>query len=125
MWNTHVSFYFETEEKWIEFRDKIRNRKEFTRYFLSPQEMLHLNDSNLPHHDGLKNPSDHLIFYSCLYSIFTRAEKTLKQLNEWIKENHYESNYRLRDNWGNKFRMSLDELIELYDNRKKNNCSNN
>ena len=118
MWNTHVSFYFETEEKWIEFRNKIRDRKEFIRYFQLPQEMLHLNDSNLPHYDGFKNPSDQFIYYSCLYSILTRSEKTLKKLNEWIKENHYESNYRLGDNWGNKLRMSLDELFELYDNRK-------
>lgn len=114
MIKVNVIFNFESVEKWIEFRDNIRHEEKFTRCFTFPQEMLQLNEPTLPFQDR-EDINDNLHHYSSLYSISTRSKKTLKKLNEWVKDNHYESNYILFDIYGDGLGTSLDELFELYD----------
>lgn len=102
-----VYFDFDTKDEWIEFGKKFYSIKEFEPY--------------IPHFDVVREfkTIDELVeelnFCSCSYkftSIETKSKKILKLVNEFIKENHYEKNYQLRDKWSDKLYMSLDELLK-------------
>lgn len=55
------------------------------------------------------------VIIGSLFSITTKSRKTLKLLNEFIKENHYENNYNIWWQSGEcKLKMTLDELLEKY-----------
>ena len=51
--------------------------------------------------------------------IETKSAKLLKCLNEFIKEHHYENNYTLRDNWGNRMKTDIDGLLEWWESQTK------
>lgn len=103
-----VFFNFNTKDEWIEFGKKFYSIKEFEPY--------------IPQFDFVKEfkTIDELVeelnLCSCicyeLTSIQTKSKEILKLVNEFIKKNHYEKNYQLRDKWSDKLYMSLDELLK-------------
>ena len=120
MFNTFIYFDFETKSEWIDFANKLSSKNEFIKYLYTERKF---NKRNLTFADLVEFYSDDLIFVSLCFCIKTRSEKTLRQLNDWIKDNHYESNYEVRDNWGNRMKMNLDKLFEYCSNiaNKHNN----
>ena len=120
MITTYVYFDFETKSEWIDFANKLSCKNEFTKYLSTERRF---NKQNLSFADLVEYYSDDLCLVSICFCITTRSEKTLRKLNDWIKDNHYESNYELRDLWGNRMKMNLEKLFEYCRNRA-NKCIN-
>ena len=59
-----------------------------------------------------------MYYISCILGLTTKSEKTLKKLFEFIKENHYENNYIIADDWGNWLYMDLKKLLEWQSNKQ-------
>ena len=110
MVKVNVYFKFETQEKWIDFGEKFFAEKEFIKHSPFAQQIIAHNEQfrNIV----LSGKCD--IIISCRSYIETKSAKTLKLLNEWIKENNYYNNYYLRDNWGNRMGMDIDSLLEWW-----------
>ncbi len=103
-----VYFEFNTKEEWVEFGNKFYFKKEFEPYI--PQI------DYVKRFESVDEMVDELNLTSCvvyeLQSLQTNSKKILELLNEFIKENHYEKYYKLRDKDCNKIYMSLDELLK-------------
>ena len=123
---SEITVFFEFEEnkdEWIVFAEKFE--KWLNEKGVKSNSLEHL----IKKFGSLKNWVDFCFnnsdadFWVAVYAIYltTRSRKTLSKLNEWIKENHYESKYYLRNKNGNRMGMDLDELFEWYDERKKRN----
>lgn len=111
MITTCVFFDFETKEQWIMFGEKFLIRKEFLKHTPLLVILKERNETFIEFVEySYKRYSGCLI--SCVLGITTKSEKTLRKLSEFIKENHYENNYRLTDDWGNKLCMDLDGLFK-------------
>jgi hypothetical protein len=113
MIKVNVFFRFNTKEEWIEFGQKFIQRKEFVKYsnifeILNKRHQNYTDFVNEIYESGFPD------IISCYIIMETKSEKTLRLLNDWIKENHYEGHYTLRDNWANKFRMDLDGLLKWW-----------
>ena len=117
MMTTYVYFDFETKSEWIDFANKLSCKNEFRKYLYYEGK---INKDNLSVADLVERYSDNLLLISICFCVITRSEKTLRKLNDWIKDNHYESNYEVCDNWGNNMKMNLDKLFEYCSNMRLN-----
>ena len=123
-----VFFNFSTKEEWLEFGKKILNQKWIKSYTPIVEILQKKNKSYEEFVNSLFAPKqidtdsildDALLLLSCIFHITTKSEKVLRKLNEYVRESHYENNYQLRDNWGNKLYMSFDELFKWWKDNKK------
>lgn len=121
-----ITVFFEFEEnkdEWIVFAEK------FEKWLNEKGVKSNSLERLIEKFGSLKNWVDFCFnnsdadFWVAVYAICltTRSRKTLSKLNEWIKENHYESKYYLRNKNGSRMGMDLDELFEWSDERKKRN----
>lgn len=104
-----IRFNFEKKEEWIDFAYKLQTEKELMKCNILTKNLLKrrkslANEIKRWYKEGI----------SCLtVALFlsTGSEETLSKINDWIKENHYESNYELCNVMG-ELHMSLDELLD-------------
>ena len=116
MKTTNVFFDFQTKDEWIIFCQKILSGKEFEKNF--PAVFNISKKCGTEYIIELFYKEEVLAALTYLFYFSTRSKKTLTKLIDWIKENHYENNYVLRDMRGNKIYM--DELFKWYNERKEN-----
>jgi len=109
MFTVHVYFEFEKKEEWIEFSNKFFSRDEFVQYSPIGKRLKEKNQSFNDVVEYWFSREDEW-WLNCYIYILTKSKKVLKNLNEFIKENNYEHNYQLRDNY-DKLYMNLDELL--------------
>lgn len=114
----NVYFDFKTEKDWIDFVHKLFSEREFVKCldgeflgqvnndFNNIIEIIDLSYAGSTRLDEYNRAC----LSGCLH-LTTRSKKTLSKLNDWIKDNHYKSNYVLKDNGNNKLRMKLDKLL--------------
>lgn len=116
MIETTVFFDFdENKDEWIAFAEKFEKLLDEKEFKNNSLESLIKKFGSLKNVIEFSSSTDSLWLYLNAIFISTRSRKTLCKLNEWIKENHYESNYCLWDNWGNRMHMDLDELLKDYE----------
>ena len=113
MINVTVFFDFKTKEEYIDFGEKYFNQKEFIKY--TPLVEI-LKEGNKTFNGFVEEMDNKEQFFMIggLFHLHTKSEKVLRKLNEFMKEHHYEHNYQIRDNWGNKLRVSFDELFKWW-----------
>jgi hypothetical protein len=108
-----VVFTFSKKEEGIDFVQKLQMKKEFLKYTEG-------SDIILAKFKTFENYIEFMFKHTtfALLSLSTRSGKTLSKLNDWIKENHYESNYALWRSMGKmqiwKMHMSLDQLFDEF-----------
>lgn len=116
---TNVQFSFNTKEEWIEFYKYFTMHKLFVRYSPMCKKMnehyADFESAVIHFFDKLEKPW----FLDSMVFIETKSAKLLKSLNEFIKEHHYENNYTLRDNWGNRMKTDIDGLLEWWESQTK------
>lgn len=119
MGNTNVFFTFKTKEQWIAFGEKFFSEMEFTKNSHITKKLTHMNK---PFNEWVQVMYDYNIpeTIGAFSFVQLQSENTMRLLNDWIKENHYDKNYFLRDNHGDRINMDLDTLLECWsDNKNK------
>ena len=116
--------FFYTKEEWITFAQKLYGNKQFVKYmrgkeYLSSHYNLSVEDYINDVYNKCKNDSEEIeeVIIGSMLGIKTQSTKTLKLLNEFLKENHYENNYtiwRESDGSADIMHMTLDELLDKY-----------
>ena len=110
-----VYFQFKTKKEWIAFGEKYRNKKEFIKYtpMIALKENIwsSFNDFVEYVYKNRKEPSHYI---SHILSLTTQSEKTLRNLSEFIKENHYENNYYLTNGKGKIMNLKFDTLFDWW-----------
>ena len=109
-----ILFDFKTKEEWISFFRKLLNDKVTNKHF----RIKILNDF-LIDYGSLENYVEalklgNLNAVSSVVCCFSPSKKTVQIINDWIKNNHYESKYKAVVGYdGNrmKFWSKLDELL--------------
>jgi hypothetical protein len=91
------------------------NQKEFIKYSPIIKGLKEMNEFSCLVERYFED--DISIMLGCYVYITTKSEKVLKKVYEFIKENHYENNYKLRDNWGGKL-YKFDKLFEWWSDIK-------
>ena len=133
MMKVNVLFYFETQEQWLDFGKKFFNHKEFEQdspIWKGLKERNQIFEQvvnevfNTAENEEKKIHINNIFFQSIVY-FSTKSEKRLKNLYKFIKENHYENKYGIRDNWGNRFYMDLDGLLEWWSEVKNQKTKRN
>lgn len=108
-----VHFDFETVKEWVEFYNKIKTHQDLMNHCPAYQISIKNNKSLDEVFNNVDNISPTTIFG--IISIQTKSKKILSSLNEFLKENHWENNYRI---WGShrgsayKMHLDLDDLLE-------------
>ena len=115
--------FFYTKEEWITFAQKLYSNKQFVKYMKGKKYLSHYNLSVEDYindvYNKCKNDSEEIeeVIIGSMLGIKTQSTKTLKLLNEFLKENHYENNYTIwRESHGStdRMHMTLDELLDKY-----------
>ena len=116
--------FFYTKEEWITFAQKLYSNKEFVKYmrgkeYLSSHYNLSVEDYINDVYNKCKNDSEEIeeVIIGSMLGIKTQSTETLKLLNEFLKENHYENNYIIwheKHESADRMHMTLDELLDKY-----------
>ena len=113
----NVNFSFETKEQWSNFSEKFFSNSEFIKCSPVAKKLSeHKATFNEVIQDYFNKEIDFILDTMVYFK--TQSEKTLRLLNDWIKENNYTNNYTIRDNKGNRMGMDLDELFEWWSDHK-------
>ena len=117
MANINVFFTFKTKEQWIAFGEKFFSEMEFTKNSYITKKLTHMNK---PFNEWVQVMYDYNIpeTIGAFSFVQLQSENTMRLLNDWIKENHYDKNYFLRDNHGDRINMDLDTLLECWSDNK-------
>lgn len=113
-----VLFDFHTKDEWINFSKKLLSDKDFKKYVML-FELVKKKYGTVEDYIEYCCSKDNFVSVAVAHCMTTRSIKTLNKLNDWLKDNHYESNYELRDNWGNELGMGLDELLNTQNDLRK------
>lgn len=110
---TKVFFEFKTEEQWFDFLKKFSEHKEFVQVYSS--QLKHLLEQNDMSEETvnfveLGKKLIHILIFVPFLEL--NSKESVQCLLNFIKENHYENNYQLRDDC-DKLRMTISELLEI------------
>ena len=114
-----ILFDFKTKEEWISFFRKLLNDKVTNTYF-----RINILNDTLIDYGSLENYVEarelgNLSVVSSVVCYFSPSKKTVQIINDWIKNNHYESKYMAVvgcDGNRMKFWSKLDEFLLESDN---------
>lgn len=110
-----VTFHgFKSKEEWLSLAQKLYAEKKFVKYIFCEAKNW-INGQSIEDYIGGVYDDGWRDGIGIALSIRTKSMKMLKLLNDFIKRNHWESNYAI---WkkGSDFSLpiTLDELLEEY-----------
>ena len=124
-----VMFDFNTKEEWLMFGQKFSSHKKFEKYQVPLiRSLIKEQGSFVDAYNNCINVSMNCPIITICPQLSTKSKKILIELNNWIKENHYENNYMLFKTWGmglEYLNMNIDQLFEWYDGIKSKKNDNN
>lgn len=114
MKNVIVKFKCESKEECYDLTNKILNDKILVKYLEMNNEMINAYPGkNIYYYlDELFANCPHIAIHFASPYLMTRSKKILHKIRQFIKENHYENKYQIRDATdGSRLRIDFDDLI--------------